>query len=95
MSSVRKAVKPGGHFVLLEINGVDRLEDNVAPFGTLFFGISLVFCMSIAIARGGEGLGTPGLPEGRLREYASKAGFAGVRRVEINDPIQALFELTA
>jgi SAM-dependent methyltransferase len=95
LESVRKALKPGGLFVLLEINGTDKLEDNVAPFGTVFYGWSLLMCMSIAIARGGEGLGTPGLPEGKLREMASRAGFSSLRRVEINDPIQALFELRA
>lgn len=95
MKSVRKALNPGGHFVVLEINGADRLEDNVAPFGTVFYGISLTFCMSIAIARGGEGLGTAGLPEGRLREYAATAGFSGVRRIDIGDPVQALFEVSA
>lgn len=95
MRSIRKALKPGGRFVLVEINGADRLEDNVAPFGTIFYGVSLAFCMSIAIARGGQGLGTAGLPEGRLREYASASGFAAVRRVEINDPVQALYEVSA
>lgn len=95
LRSVRKALGPGGRFVVLEINGADRLEDNASPFGTVFYGISLAFCMSIAIARGGEGLGTAGLPEGRLRAYAAQAGFSDVRRVEINDPIQALFEVSA
>ncbi len=92
---VRGALKPGGTFVLLEINGATRQEDNAAPLGPIFYGISLLFCMSIAIARGGEGLGTVGLHEGRVREFASHTGFASVRRVDLNNPMNVLYEIVA
>ncbi len=92
---VRQALNPGGTFVLLEINSADTLEENRAPFGTLFYGYSLLFCMSIAIARGGEGLGTAGLPDARVREYAKAAGFAEVRRIDIENPFNVLYEVKA
>ncbi|HKZ59434.1 MAG TPA: methyltransferase domain-containing protein [Candidatus Thermoplasmatota archaeon] len=94
-TGVRSALNPGGTFMLLEINGADRLEDNAAPLGPIFYGISLLFCMSIAVARGGEGLGTAGLHNARVREYAAKAGFASVKRVDINNPINVLYEVRA
>ncbi len=92
---VRAALNPGGTFVLLEINGANRFEDNPAPLGPFFFGISLLFCMSIAVARGGEGLGTAGLHDEKVREYAGRTGFASVRRVDINNPINVLYEVSA
>lgn len=92
---VRGALKPGGTFVLLEINGATRQEDNAAPLGPVFYGISLLFCMSIAIARGGEGLGTVGLHEGRVREFAAQTGFSSVRRVDLNNPMNVLYEIVA
>ncbi len=94
-TNVRKALNPGGVFMLLEINGANRLEDNAAPMGPIFYGVSTFFCMSIAIGRGGEGLGTAGLFENRVHEYAKRAGFAGVRKVDIQNPINVLYEVSA
>ena len=92
---VRQALNPGGLFVLLEINGAETLEGNAGPMGTVFYGVSTFFCMSIAIGRGGEGLGTAGLHKGMVRQYAKAAGFAGVRDIDINNPFNTLFEVSA
>ena len=51
--------------------------------------------MSIAVSRGGEGLGTVGLHEAVVRDYAKKAGFSAVHRVLLNNPFNALFEVVA
>jgi hypothetical protein len=50
--------------------------------------------MTTSLAEGGEGLGTLGLPEPVLRELATKAGFAQVRQVEMDNPFNNLYELT-
>jgi hypothetical protein len=47
-----------------------------------------------ALAQGGAGLGMLGLHERRLREYASVAGFGGVR-LAFQDPFNKLYELRA
>ena len=50
--------------------------------------------MTTSLAEGGEGLGTLGLPEPVLRDLAGRAGFSAVTRVEMDNPFNALYELT-
>ena len=50
--------------------------------------------MTTSLAEGGEGLGTLGLPESKLRELAARAGFSGFRRVEMDNPFNSLYELS-
>lgn len=50
--------------------------------------------MTTSLAEGGEGLGTLGLPESVLRKLSGKAGFARIRRVKIDHPLNStLYEL--
>ena len=49
--------------------------------------------MTISLAKGGEGLGTLGLPEPVLRQLAGKGGFTQVRHVEMDNPFNSLYEL--
>jgi SAM-dependent methyltransferase len=94
LRSIRDALRPGGQYVCLEINCSDRTVDNVGPVATLLYGFSLLYCMTTSLAEGGEGLGTLGLPEPVLRQLAGKAGFGQVRRAEMDNPFNALYELT-
>jgi 2-polyprenyl-3-methyl-5-hydroxy-6-metoxy-1,4-benzoquinol methylase len=93
LRSVRDALRPGGIFVCLDINCADRAEDNVGPIAALLYGISVLYCMTTSLARGGHGLGTMGLPEPVLRDLAGTAGFRTVRRVPMDNPINSLYEL--
>jgi hypothetical protein len=70
------------------------VEENVAPLGTVLYGLSLAYCMPVSLAEGGAGLGALGLPEGKLTELALEAGFSDVRRVPIDDPFNSLYEIT-
>jgi SAM-dependent methyltransferase len=94
LRSIRDALRPGGSYLCLEINCSDQATANVGPVATLLYGFSLLYCMTTSLAQGGEGLGTLGLPEPVLRELAGKAGFAQVRRVEMDNPFNSLYELT-
>ena len=47
-----------------------------------------------ALSGGGEGLGTLGLHEPKLRELARGAGFSNVRRIQMKNPFNNLYELT-
>jgi hypothetical protein len=49
--------------------------------------------MTTSLAGHGAGLGTVGLPEPRLRELATGAGFGAVRRVPLENPFNNLYEL--
>jgi 2-polyprenyl-3-methyl-5-hydroxy-6-metoxy-1,4-benzoquinol methylase len=93
--AIRKGLSGGGRYVCVDINCSDRPEDNVGPMGTVMYGLSLAYCLPVSLAESGAGLGTLGLPEGRLREMAARAGFSLVRRVPIEDPFNNLYELSA
>jgi len=94
LRSIREALRPGGTYLCLEINCSDQPADNVGPIASLLYGFSVLYCMTTSLAEGGEGLGTLGLPEPVLRDLADKAGFTSVRRVEMDNPFNTLYELT-
>ena len=43
----------------------------------------------------GDGLGTAGLTHERVREFARQAGFASVKKLDIGNPINVLYEVVA
>jgi len=71
-----------GTLFIVEPKAGDRLEDNLNPVGTMFYGFSLFHCMTQSLARGGPGLGTcmgPAQTEKLVRE----AGFRQFRMLDI------------
>ena len=94
LGAIHEALKPDGRYVCLDINCADRPEDNTGPLGTVFYGLSLAYCLPVSRAQGGEGLGTVGLPESKLRELALAVGFTDVGRAPIDDPFSAIYVLT-
>jgi SAM-dependent methyltransferase len=94
LRAIREGLQPSGRYVCMEINGSDKLEENVGLVGSLFYGVSVLYCMTTSLARHGEGLGTLGLPETKLRELCAEAGFSDVRRVPIEIPFNNLYEIT-
>lgn len=94
LGSIREALREGGRYLCLDINCSAETTENVGPISTLLYGFSLLYCMTTSLAEGGAGLGTLGLPEPVLRELAAEAGFSGVRRVEMDNPFNSLYEVT-
>ena len=94
LRSIRDALHPGGRYLCLEINCADPPAANTGPIASLLYGFSLLYCMTTSLAQDGEGLGTLGLPEPKLRQLAGKAGFGEIRRVEMDNPFNTLYELT-
>ena len=94
LSAIRSALSSDGRHICLEINCADRPQENLGPLGTVLHGLSLAYCLPVSLAEGGAGLGTLGLPESRLGELATEAGFSKVRRVPIDDPFNSVYELT-
>ena len=92
MRSIREGLRRDGIYVCLDTNCSATLQENSGPMGSLFHGISVLYCMTTSLANGGAGLGTLGLHEHRLREYAAVAGFRDVRRA-FQDPFNNLYEL--
>lgn len=95
LRAIRAALEPGGRYVCVDINCSDKVEENVGPIASVLYGASIRYCMTVSLADDGEGLGTLGLPESKLRELATEAGFSAVRRVPIENPFNNVYEVTA
>ena len=94
LRAIRQALRPDGRYVCLEINSSDKAEENVGPRSTFLYGLSLLYCMPTSLHGQGEGLGTVGLPESKLRELCVEVGFSNVRHVPIDLPFNILYEIT-
>ncbi|MGH3784033.1 MAG: class I SAM-dependent methyltransferase [Pseudonocardiaceae bacterium] len=94
LRSIHDSLEPDGRYVRVDINCSERREDNVGRLGTVMYGLSLAYCMTVSLAEGGEGLGTLGLHKAKLKELASETGFSHLRQVPIEDPFNNLYVLT-
>lgn len=81
MRQIRRALKPGGVFLMMEPAASSNLEDNLTPRGALLYGVSAMHCMTQSLAIGGQGVGTVW---GRqvIEKTARDAGFDSVERLE-------------
>jgi 2-polyprenyl-3-methyl-5-hydroxy-6-metoxy-1,4-benzoquinol methylase len=93
LQAIRKALKPDGIYICLEVNASHRLEENAGPIGAMSYGFSVLYCMTTSLAHHGEGLGTAGANEHKLRELCPRAGFSTVHRLPIEDPFSILYEI--
>jgi SAM-dependent methyltransferase len=93
LRAVRGALRPGGALVCAEVAGGATFADNRNPFGALYYGVSVLYCMSVSLAAGGPGLGSLGLPQPAFAALCAEAGFATVRRLPVDDPVNALYEV--
>lgn len=83
LSRVRRALAPGGVFLMQDIKAASELEANKAhPLGPFLYTISCMHCMSVSLASGGAGLGAAWGRELAL-EMLETAGFTDVRVQEL------------
>jgi 2-polyprenyl-3-methyl-5-hydroxy-6-metoxy-1,4-benzoquinol methylase len=96
MRQIREALKPGGTYFVLEFNFFGDLQKNIDhPMGIGSFGYSASanYCMTQALAVGGEGTGTC-MGEEKARELAAEAGFNQFRRIDFpQNPFNLFYEL--
>jgi SAM-dependent methyltransferase len=92
LQSIRRALRPGGVYVCLDINCSDKIEENINPLGAMFHGVSVFYCLTTSLANNGAGFGTLGFHETKVRELCEKAGFSSVRRVPLENPFNNLYE---
>ena len=94
--AIRGGLADDGTWLLVDIKAQDTFADNVQrnPMASLMYGISVLSCMSSALSvPGGAGLGTLGLSARRVETMAREAGFTRVRRLDIDHPVNAFYEI--
>lgn len=94
--AIRAALADDGTWLLVDIKAHDTYAMNAQrnPMASLMYGISVLSCMSSALSTpGGAGLGTLGLSAAKAEELARAAGFTRFRRLEIDHPVNAFYEI--
>jgi ubiquinone/menaquinone biosynthesis C-methylase UbiE len=75
LDAIYKALKPGGRYLMAEPKASSNLEDNIGGvFSPFNYATSLMHCMTVSLAYGGEGLGQMWGKQ-KAVEYLQKAGF--------------------
>ncbi len=96
LKEMKRALKPDGSYFVLEFNFFSDLQQNIDhPFGIGAFGYSasIGYCMTTALAVGGEGTGTC-MGEAKMREFAAEAGFGQFRRLDFpGNPFNIFYEI--
>jgi SAM-dependent methyltransferase len=82
LSEIRKLLKPDGALFIVEPKAADRIEDNINPIATMYYGFSIFHCMTQSLANGGPGLGTCMGPA-RMEDLVRQAGFGRFERLDI------------
>jgi SAM-dependent methyltransferase len=94
--AIRGALADDGTWLLVDIKAHDTFALNAArnPMASLMYGVSVLSCMSSALSEpGGAGLGTLGLSATKAEQLARDAGFTRFRRMDIDHPINAFYEI--
>jgi SAM-dependent methyltransferase len=84
LAAVSRALRKDGVFLMGDIAASSRLEENIGhPLCPALYGFSVLYCMSVSLGQGGEGLGTV-WGEQTARRMLTEAGFdrIDVQRVE-------------
>jgi 2-polyprenyl-3-methyl-5-hydroxy-6-metoxy-1,4-benzoquinol methylase len=85
LKNLAGSLKPGGVCLIMDIAGSSKLEENIgAPFAPLIYSASVMHCMTVSLAQGGEGLGTA-WGEQKAQELIREAGFKNVEVKRLPD----------
>ncbi len=88
---VSDALARGGTFLMIDFKFSSNLEENVGnPFAPLYYGISVMHCMTVSLAAGGAGLGTMWGIQLAQRMLA-EAGFTSVEVADSPRPQNCIF----
>lgn len=89
---IREALAAEGTLLMVEPAAGDTLQENLHAGGALFYSMSTLHCMTVSLADGGEGLGTAYGPR-RAEALCREAGFGRFRRLPIQNPFNAFYEV--
>ncbi len=95
-AAIRKAIRPDGAWFIVDMDGAASPGESLAhPMAPAMFAGSVMTCLQSATSTSdGLGLGTLGLPEPKMRELVTNAGFTRFARVEgLAHPVNAYYEV--
>jgi SAM-dependent methyltransferase len=88
LKGIHRALKRDGVYLMQDIKGSSHVYNNIGhPIGTFLYTASCLHCMTVSLARDGEGLGAM-WGEEKTREYLQRAGFQSVEKHELAQDIQ-------
>jgi 2-polyprenyl-3-methyl-5-hydroxy-6-metoxy-1,4-benzoquinol methylase len=91
LRGARQALAPDGLFLMVDFKFHSRVEDNMSnPYAPMYYGISLMHCMTVSLAVGGKGLGTV-WGEETARRMMAEAGFGQVEVLDTPRPQNYMF----
>jgi SAM-dependent methyltransferase len=96
MHTIRSALAADGAWLVADMKAHPTFAENVErnPMAAFMYGTSVLSCMSSALSEpGGAGLGTLGLSPDRIEAMARAAGFTRFRRLEVDHPVNAYYEI--
>lgn len=96
IAGLRRALAADGTWLLVDIKARPTYAENVErnPMASMMYGISVLTCLSSSLSEpGGAGLGTLGLPPERAEAMAVDAGFSRFRRLDVDHPVNAFYEI--
>lgn len=87
IKAIRRSIKPDGVWIIKDIRCSDDMEENLEnPMSPLFYGISVLYCMSAALSEpNGAGLGTMGFNPKKAEKMAGEGGFENFEQLEIEE----------
>jgi len=90
LREMRSLLKPNGVVFTVEPKAADKLEDNINALGTVYYGFSMLHCMTQSLAEGGPGLGTCMGPA-RTEKLFREAGFTHFQQLDIKNQTNVFF----
>jgi SAM-dependent methyltransferase len=92
LSNVAAALKPGGTFLMVDVQASSHVEHNAEiPWSTFLYTVSLMHCMTVSLALGGDGLGTVWGRQTAVR-MLGEAGFSDVEVCNVEtDPFNSFY----
>jgi 2-polyprenyl-3-methyl-5-hydroxy-6-metoxy-1,4-benzoquinol methylase len=94
LTSIRKALAPGGVLLWTEFNVSGDLVENLANpinLAKFTYSASTLYCMTTSLSEGGAGIGTC-MGAHKAEELAQEADFSSFRRLPLEDPFTAVYE---
>lgn len=81
-ANVRRILKPGGRFLVIEPFAADRLEDNITPYGRFAYAVSTCVCTPAALSQPGRNALGAQAGYARLEQVLIEAGYNQITAIQ-------------